>query len=506
MPVSLRDQAGREFSRVYSDRFGIYNALVPSTFSYNVPIPSGVSPNMVQVCLNSPFMPDPANPGKFKADPLLQQELHAVLLHLPVPAGQDDVPRHAGAADRGVRRTAAVPARLRSAVRDARDPQRHQRRRAGTLGTGRGPDHHDLRRSGQTQVLNPLYNQDNPSAIGPNGVVEPKTIARDFGFGAEAGQVLFVSRAGTPFETVLPVAPTSWSDSQITVVVPDLGAGVNSATVLVRRAGPNGRTTPRGVTVHVGGPAPTVVTAAAGQKKIQAAIDAATTAGALITVAPGVYEESVILNKRLRLQGFGAGSTFINAIKQPTETQQQWRERVCHILLTETNGADYLLPGQAMPANEAACVTGDTVDNAPLLFGSDEGAGVFVMLRSSADVVPNLQIDGFTITGADQGGGIMVNGYANRLEIANNRITGNQGIEGGGIRIGHANLTAATNTGELRYVGSRNVEPDDPPQRDRAERQYGRQSGRRRRRRLALHRRRRVSRHRELHLRQFLDR
>ena len=72
-------------------------------------------------------------------------------------------------------------------------------------------------------------------------------------------------------------------------------------------------------------------------------------------------------------------------------------------------------------------------------------------------MVPNLQIDGFTITGADQGGGIMVNGYANRLEIANNRITGNQGIEGGGIRIGHANLTAATNTGELRYVASRNV-------------------------------------------------
>jgi hypothetical protein len=57
MPVSLRDQAGREFSRVYSDRFGTYNALVPSTFSYNIPIPSGVSPNMIQACLNSPYMP-----------------------------------------------------------------------------------------------------------------------------------------------------------------------------------------------------------------------------------------------------------------------------------------------------------------------------------------------------------------------------------------------------------------------------------------------------------------
>jgi hypothetical protein len=71
MPVSLRDHTGREFSRVYSDRFGTYNALVPSTFAYNVPMPSGVSPNMVSTCLNAPYMPvkDP-NTGADVLDPV----------------------------------------------------------------------------------------------------------------------------------------------------------------------------------------------------------------------------------------------------------------------------------------------------------------------------------------------------------------------------------------------------------------------------------------------------
>jgi hypothetical protein len=53
----------------YTDEFGNYNAIVPSTYRINVPSPSGVSPNMLQVCLNAPFMPDRAHPGQWIADP-----------------------------------------------------------------------------------------------------------------------------------------------------------------------------------------------------------------------------------------------------------------------------------------------------------------------------------------------------------------------------------------------------------------------------------------------------
>jgi hypothetical protein len=457
MPVSLRDQAGREFSRVYSDRFGTYNALVPSTFSYNIPIPSGVSPNMVQACLNSPYMPDPANPGQFKLDPHFNKsytQFCYTFQYLPGKTTYLDTPVLPIAAFAGPQQFPL----------DCEAPSATPEIRSVTNGAGQGPwvsapnQTITITSLGQTEVLNPLYNQDNPSAINPvTGVVEPKLITRDFGFGLPPGQVIFLANPGTASETEVPVAATTWTDAQITVAVPNaFGNGSTSGTVLVRRS--NGRTTPRGVTVHLRGTAPIVVQPG---QKIQAAIDAASP-GQLITVAPGMYEESVIMNKRVRLQGFGAGGTLINAVKQPTESQQQWRDKICSILFAPNqDGTQYLVPGQEFPANEIACRTGDTVDNAPLIFGTDEGAGVFVMVK---EVTPGqraqqrLSIDGFTISGADQGGGIMVNGWARELQIANNRITGNHGIEGGGIRLGHANLIEEFANNQLRYVGSRNTD------------------------------------------------
>ena len=50
------------------------------------------------------------------------------------------------------------------------------------------------------------------------------------------------------------------------------------------------------------------------------------------------------------------------------------------------------------------------------------------------------RIDGFTITGSDQAGGIVVNGYARFLEISNNLVASNQGPSAAGIRIGHPTL------------------------------------------------------------------
>ncbi|MFN3564839.1 MAG: hypothetical protein ACK4V1_02480 [Burkholderiaceae bacterium] len=465
MPISLRDQGGREFSRVYSDRFGTYNALVPSTFSYNIPIPSGVSPNMVQACLNSPYRPkfdasgnpvlDANGAQAVELDPHFNKsytQFCYTFQYLPGKTTYLDTPVLPIAAFAGPQQFAL----------DCEAPSTTPEIRSVTNTAGTGPwvsgggQQIVITSLGQTEVLNPLYNQDDPSAVNPvTSQVEPRLITRDYGFGTLAGQVLFVRNAGTAIESVVAVnvPQADWTDSQITVTVPP-GLGVGSATVLVRRAGANGRTTPRGVAVHIGGPAPIVVGPARTYKKIQDAIDAAP-AGALITVEPGIYEESVIVNKRVRLQGFGAGGTLINAVKQPTERQQQWREKICSILFADANGAQYLLPGQALPVNEAACRTGDTVDNAPLLFGNEEGAAVFVMIKSGDSTAPALQIDGFTITGADQGGGIMVNGNADRIEIANNRVTGNQGIFSGGIRIGHVNLVRQFAGGELRYVSAR---------------------------------------------------
>ncbi|MHC4169249.1 MAG: hypothetical protein ACYSWQ_20055 [Planctomycetota bacterium] len=58
IPISLRDWSGREFHRVYCDEFGCYNFLLHSTFTVNVPSPSGVSPHMMTIVLNDPIKPD----------------------------------------------------------------------------------------------------------------------------------------------------------------------------------------------------------------------------------------------------------------------------------------------------------------------------------------------------------------------------------------------------------------------------------------------------------------
>ena len=54
LPISIRDYRGTEINRVYSDEYGAYNALVPSTFTANRPAPSGFAPNMLTVVINDP--------------------------------------------------------------------------------------------------------------------------------------------------------------------------------------------------------------------------------------------------------------------------------------------------------------------------------------------------------------------------------------------------------------------------------------------------------------------
>ena len=66
----MQDFRGQELLRIYTDEWGAYNFLAPSTFTTNPPIPTGVSPNMLRLCLNHPGpIPDPGNPGQFIPDP-----------------------------------------------------------------------------------------------------------------------------------------------------------------------------------------------------------------------------------------------------------------------------------------------------------------------------------------------------------------------------------------------------------------------------------------------------
>lgn len=444
MPISIRDYAGNEINRVYSDRYGTYNAMVPSTFAYNVPLPSGVAPNMVNVCLNAPTMKDPVT-GATVLDPHYNPQYSQycyTFQYLPGKTTYLDTPVLPIAAFAGPSQYALDC--------EAPDVTPGIKMVTGTTlinGIEPGPwvpsagSTVRVVSQGPTLVSNPAYDQTNLGTPGTADVA-PKTFTRNFGFGDTKG-------FGKLLVNGVEVPTLSWNNTEITFAAPAAGGTIE----VVHN---NQNKSARGVTLHVGAPRPGMsqpitVGQSAGYayQTIQSAIDAAAD-GDLITVAPGVYEESPIVWKRVRVQGYGAPVSIVNASTGAEYLRQQaWREKVCNLVFVQ-GMRDALVEGQTLPADLAACLSGDSVDNAPLLFATEESSGFFVLQHAAAAAANNrafaattlkpLQIDGFTVTGADTGGGIVANGHAVQLQISNNRITGNQGLYNGGIRIGHADL------------------------------------------------------------------
>ena len=300
----------------------------------------------------------------------------------------------------------------------------------------------------------------------------PKNITRNYNFGgsANAGTVQLEDADGN--RTTLPIV--NWGGTRIDAEVP-VNTPPGDYQVIVTRVGgvPEPVESPVGVTLTVGicdttsagsvcqgnglGVRPpqgsrvfgdyfAVHRVTAGDS-IQAAIDGATP-GDLILVGPGVYDELVVMWKPVKLQGWGAGAVTLNARQVPTEKINTWRTLVENLV---DQGLITLLPGQELAP------TGFPALGAPL-FPTEEGAGIFV---AGSDNFPDwfsgpmnqrARIDGFTIVGATQGGAIVVNGYANAMEIGNNRLSANAGFYGGGIRVGHPTLSHEDpDTGLLVY-------------------------------------------------------
>jgi hypothetical protein len=420
LPVSIRDWTGREVHRVYTDQYGSYNALVPGTATMNRPSPSGVAQNMLQVCVNDPGpIADPANPANRITDPNFSRQYTQFCYTLNFLSGRVTF------LDTPVLPIAAF-ANLGFNPVDAEFPDGTPMLHSvsGPVGGPYVPTGSTgqltILSVGSVQVPNPAFTIEG---------AQPRTIARDFGFGATPGTVVLRTPAGT--NVPLAVAPGSWTSGSIVATVP---AGTPTGQLIVTR-GDNGRATFSGVTVTVGN---TTVRQVPPGSSIQAAIDAAPN-NALILVPPGNYDEMVILYKNMRLQGWGAGSTVINGTLAPSEKTQLWRRKMSTLLtLTPPLG---LHPGQTDPL----------VD--PEAFLGSEGAPIFVLGRNGYSNSTNRpRIDGFTIAGSNGAGGIAVNGFADFLDISNNRIINNQGIYGGGIRIGDPFVADASNDNlRIRY-------------------------------------------------------
>lgn len=399
IPVSIKDYAGVEISRVYTDQWGEYNALTTSTYTINPPFPTGVAPNIVQIVLNDPGpIPDPANPGQFIQDPHYNPAYEVVPYELDVWPGTTlyaDTPILPIAAFSG------LPTPL-----DCEAPD-HTPLISQVNGSGAGP--YVATPTGTISIIAvgtmTIANPDYPTVPGST-----PTITRDFGFGATQGKV---SLNGID----LPDGNVTWSSGVISVILP---AGSATGQLLVTR-GDNGNVSIMGVTLHVGGPTPTYVSQG---QSIQSAIDLASP-GDLIMVGPGTYNENLIMWKKIQLQGAGPFATHLMAGPIFGAQVTAWTNKMTAI---ETSGAVDLVPGEA--AN----------------FNLETAAGVTVVAKNDgswATGTPAL-IDGFDIEQAMLGGGIYVNTYAPNTHLSNNRIRSNQGTLGGGIRVGNALLECAS--------------------------------------------------------------
>ncbi|NWF76963.1 MAG: hypothetical protein HXY53_10450, partial [Nitrospirae bacterium] len=441
IPVSIRDWTGRELSRVYSDQYGRYNALVPSTYTDNLPQPSGISPNMITVCLNSPTMPDPLNPELYLPDPHFNpqysqfcytfQYMPGTTTYLDTPvipvaafAGPDQFPLDCEFPD-----GTPVINRVTNTANQ------------GPYVSSTGQQIVIISEGDATPVTNPAYCPGPPITSTCPVIDTNKTVPRDYSFGSIQGTVTIGG---------VPLTINSWTTSpsvngNYTRVIATVPAGVTTGQLMVQR-GDNSKTTVTGITLTVGGPAPIQV---GPTNSIQDAINAAAP-GSLINVQ-GLHEELVIIWKPVKLQGWGTGISIINAVKTPAEKLQEWRTNVQTLI---NAGAVDLLPAQEnIPGGLE-----------PALLFNEEGPAIIVLSSNTipsrffglgGDGRPNARIDGFMITGADHAGGIMVNGYAHYLEIGNNRIINNNGFYGGGIRIGHPVLIEETPDG-LIYQNSFN--------------------------------------------------
>jgi uncharacterized repeat protein (TIGR01451 family) len=433
--ISIQDWTGRELQRTYSDQYGRYNFLVPSTFTINPPYPSGVMPNMLQACLNHPGpIPVLDDNGAPVIDPITGQPVVELdpyfsrrytqqcytLQYLPGKTTYLDTPMLPVAAFASVEKSPLdcecenkTPG-IFSVTNGSNGPWVPAGNTVSTSLT--------IVSNGAVDVPNPSFD---PTAAPPSPKSQ-RTIKRDYGFGTGTGTVTL---NGTP------LAVTAWADGVITATVPGTAS---SGQLMVRRAD-NGKESVVGLTVHVGGSNPKTVPSAL-YKTIQAAINAATD-GDLITIAPGNYNESLILDKRVRLQGWGAGSTYINPIIKTGPAPVEWRALLnAKASATPTPSFD-MLPGQTLAI--------DPLTGLSSLLGSEEQSGVLVLGKKG--LAPGvecenagiaLRVDGLSITGAITGGGILANGYACNLQVSNNRVFSNAGSFGGGVRIGHTELVS----------------------------------------------------------------
>jgi hypothetical protein len=439
VPMGLYDWAGRLLDTVHTDFNGFYEALEPSTSTYNCPVPAGPCANMYRFTGNDPGTPDHPNPD-------YNPRFRTISANFQGWPGLYTV---TDTAPTQVATTALTPG-----------------------STAVNPTQCDLGSSWPQ-----LLSTDRPWVRLGDSAANRTVTLNGFGFGS----------AGTLRLNNSTVSTSTWTDTQVVFTVPS-NAAPGPATVELTRAS-NGLKTVNGLTVQLlngsaasaGGSANNPRLAEVGPGKpyptVQAALEAARPTSAnrywLVVVWPGAqtalnprgeYNENLIVHHRTRIQGVGPGGfrpdgSFVRGSIldgsgfNPDNAQgQSWLT----LLGSLTYSGQPEVPDAAVvtvlndPSNAFAPATYPvTLDGFRITGGAQSDFPTNVNEVTGGVKTP-YGADGALVT---QGGGIYVHSRVTGMQVTDNVIEGNGGSYGGGVRVGTPYRSDNDNTG---FVLSRN--------------------------------------------------
>ncbi len=446
IPIGIYDFANRLVTTIHTDPNGVYEAILPSTSSYNCPLPAGPCPGVYRLIANDPGQPGRLNPDynpQYRTLSVFQQ----VWPNLTLPSDLAPVPASYFVESPGTQ-TAHPPQCLLN------NPN---------IGAPLVPELYAV-------SPNPYVNSTSSAAA------RTFTIRGNY-FGSSPGQVTLDG---------IPLTITAWSHTQITARVENSGANaVPPGPHQLQITGGNGQKGVNGLTFHVlgAGYSPTILQVGPGkaydptapirntggyEHALQDALnDAQASAGnKLVVVYPGpqglynpfgAYFENIVVRSPVKLQGVGPGGGYSDGSSvagsvidgvgfgQDNARTTAWQTLVAGLF---PGIVQPTTPPEFMPYGQVVTLVAQT--NRPYTAGYRAAIDGFTIRGGDvADAPPNLNdngggselalfepLDPIFQGGVSQGGGIFAYAGTQYLQITNNIIKNNGGAYGGAIRLG----------------------------------------------------------------------
>ncbi|HEY7589436.1 MAG TPA: hypothetical protein VH723_00445 [Candidatus Limnocylindrales bacterium] len=398
-PIGVYDYNDRLVRTIQTDPNGFFEILLPSTRTFNCPLPAGPCPNVYRLVGNDPGQPSSPNPNH-TSQYRTMETIWQIWPGLTLLADIALLPASPVIEFPGVQGTQPPDCDV--------EPTRPEVFRVSVpYVSGSGDFSIEGQRFG-----------DAPGEVTLDGIVIPTN---------------------------------AWTDRHIDVTVPP-GTPPGAHQLMVTAS--SGLMTITGLTFHVlgglytpsvwdVGPAGVGMEASSIQDGIEMAV--ADPGDDLVVVWPntpgaytplGDYYENIVIHSPIKLQGVGPGGvradgsfelgSIINGIGFATVRETEWDAFVRHLQSTEGWAGNQVI---------------------------SEGAGIYVVAGATEFTSAyKASIDGLRITGADslqagegerrlplnpvQAGGVFVNAYARHLQVTNNLIEGNGGAFAAAIRVG----------------------------------------------------------------------